>query len=198
MSDKVTITAAELKNRLDGGGGSGATRYQLIDVRTPREYDEGHVPGAVNVPMDQVEARLDDLGPRDPVVLICQSGTRANMTCDLLRPHRDDLLVLEGGTRAWIDAGLPVVRTASARLPLMRQVQIGAGSLVLAGTLLSLLVHPAWIALAIFVGAGLLVAGTTGFCGMAVLLAKAPWNRPAAAAAKPAAAATAGAGCPAP
>ena len=70
-----------------------------------------------------------------------------------------------------------MVRTAATRLPLMRQVQLIAGLLILTGTLLSLFVHPGWIGLAIFVGAGLTVAGSTGFCGMAVILEKMPWNR---------------------
>jgi rhodanese-related sulfurtransferase len=173
MADKTHITATELRDRIYQ-----TARLQLIDVRSPAEYDEGHIPGAMNLPMDQVEARLADIGAHATVVLICQSGHRAGMTCDLLKPHRNDLLILEGGTKAWRDAGMPVVRTASSRLPLMRQVHIGAGSLALLGTLLSLFVHPAWLVLPMFVGAGLLVAGTTGFCGMAFLLAKAPWNRP--------------------
>lgn len=174
VTPKVTVT--ELNTRLNQG-----ERFQLIDVRTPQEYAEGHVPGAMNLPMDQAEARLNDLQRQDPVVLICQSGRRAGMTCELLKSHHDGLVVLEGGTKAWMDAQLPVVKTASTRLPLMRQVQIGAGSLVLIGTLLSLFVAKAWIGLAIFVGSGLLLAGTTGFCGMAILLEKMPWNRPTAA-----------------
>lgn len=153
-------------------------RFQLIDVRSPQEYAEAHVPGAMNLPMEQAEARLGDLSSRDTVVLICQSGRRAGMTCTLVRPHRSNVVVLDGGTDAWIKAGLPVVKTASNRLPLMRQVQIGAGSLILTGTLLSLTVHPGWIGLAMFAGAGLFVAGTTGFCGMAIILEKMPWNRP--------------------
>jgi rhodanese-related sulfurtransferase len=173
-SPKVTVT--ELNTRLSKG-----ERFQLIDVRSPQEYAEGHVPGAMNLPMDQAEARLNDLQRHDPVVLICQSGRRAGMTCELLKAHHDGLVVLEGGTKAWIDASLPVVKTASTRLPLMRQVQIGAGSLTLMGTLLSLFVSRGWIGLALLVGVGLLLAGTTGFCGMAILLEKMPWNRPTAA-----------------
>jgi rhodanese-related sulfurtransferase len=169
------VTVSELNTRLSKG-----ERFQLIDVRSPQEYAEGHVPGAMNLPMDQAEARLSDLQRQDPVVLICQSGRRAGMTCELLKAHHSGLVVLEGGTKAWMDASLPVVKTASTRLPLMRQVQIGAGSLILIGTLLSLFVSKGWIGLAIFVGAGLLLAGTTGFCGMAILLEKMPWNRPSA------------------
>ncbi len=168
----ASVDALELKDRLARG-----ERFQLMDVRSLQEYAEGHIPGAMNVPMEQAEARLEDLNAQDPVVLICQSGRRAGMTCTLLKSHRNDLIVLDGGTKAWIDAGFSVVKTAATRLPLMRQVQIGAGSMILLGTILSLLVHPAWIVLAMFAGAGLLVAGTTGFCGMAVLLEKAPWNR---------------------
>ncbi|MCX6366242.1 MAG: rhodanese-like domain-containing protein, partial [Armatimonadetes bacterium] len=171
-STNPKVTVSELNARLSQG-----ERFQLIDVRSPQEYAEGHVPGAMNLPMDQAEARIDDLQRHDPVVLICQSGRRAGMTCELLKAHHDGLIVLEGGTKAWIDASLPVVKTASTRLPLMRQVQIGAGGMILTGTLLSLFAHPGWIGLAIFAGAGLFVAGTTGFCGMAILLEKMPWNR---------------------
>jgi rhodanese-related sulfurtransferase len=168
----LTLTPTDLSERLSRG-----ERFQLIDVRTPQEYAEGHVPGAMNLPMEQAEARLNDLQRHDPVVLICQSGRRASMACELLKAHHSGLSVLEGGTKAWVEARLPVVRTAATRLPLMRQVQIGAGSLILLGTLLSLFVHPGWIGLTMFVGGGLLVAGTTGFCGMAILLEKMPWNR---------------------
>ena len=169
---RTQLNAADLRQKLERG-----ERYQLIDVRSPQEYAEGHVPGAMNLPMEQAEARLSDMHDHAPVVLICQSGRRAGMTCELLKNHRDDLLILEGGTQAWKDAGLPVVKTAATRLPLMRQVQLIAGLLILTGTLLSLFVHPGWIGLAIFVGAGLTVAGSTGFCGMAVILEKMPWNR---------------------
>ncbi|WP_309711870.1 rhodanese-like domain-containing protein [Armatimonas sp.] len=168
----ATLTPTQLSANLGRG-----EHFQLIDVRSPQEYAEGHVPGAMNLPMDQAEARLEDLQHHDPIVLICQSGRRAGMTCELLKAHHKDLIILEGGTKAWIEAELPVVKTASTRLPLMRQVQIGAGGMILTGTLLSIFLHPGWIGLAIFAGAGLFVAGTTGFCGMAVLLEKMPWNR---------------------
>jgi rhodanese-related sulfurtransferase len=84
---------------------------------------------------------------------------------------------LEGGIPAWQQAGLPVQKLKNAPLPLMRQVQITAGSLVLLGLILSTMVAPAWILLSWFVGAGLVFAGVSGFCGMARLLAVMPWNR---------------------
>lgn len=168
-----TMTSQELHRRLAAG-----ERFQLIDVRTPREYAEGHVPGALNLPMDEAEARIEDMHPHDPVVLVCQSGKRASMTCDLLKPHRGDLIVLEGGTNGWMSSGFGVVRSIRTRLPLMRQVQLIAGLLVVTGATLALTVALAWVGLALFVGLGLTLAGATGFCGMAILLEKMPWNRP--------------------
>ena len=79
-------------------------------------------------------------------------------------------------TDAWLAAGKDVVR-GKAGMDLERQVRIAAGALVLVGTLLSLFVHPALIGLAIFVGAGLVFAGISNFCGMGLLLARMPWNR---------------------
>lgn len=153
-------------------------RLQLIDVRSSGEFAAGHVPGAVNIPMEQVEARLDDLRPGEKVVLVCQSGRRACLTHDLLSEHRGDLVILEDGTNGWVSAGLPVVGTTSTRWSLDRQVRLGAGLLVLTGVGLGFAVSPGWFGLAGFVGAGLTFAGLTNVCGMASVLAKMPWNRP--------------------
>lgn len=151
---------------------------QLIDVRSPSEFAAEHVPQAANIPMDQIEARLDDIDPSVPVVLICQSGRRAEMTRELLRAHHEQLACLIGGTEAWKEAGLPTVRSSTVRWSLERQVRLTAGLLILAGTILSALVAPAWLYLAMFVGAGLTFAGLTNLCGMAALFALMPWNRP--------------------
>lgn len=162
----------ELTNLLAAG-----SRFQLIDVRSVREFDEAHIPGAVNVPLEQVESRLADLDPDQPTVLVCQSGRRASVCRELLQSYHGALIVLEGGTKAWIDEGLPVVRMTANRLPLMRQVQLIAGLLVLTGAGLGRFVQPNWGFLAMFVGAGLTLAGSTGFCGLANLLSLMPWNR---------------------
>lgn len=167
------ISAEALQARLNAG-----ERLQLIDVRSPGEYQTVHIPGAMNLPMEQVEARLEDLHRHDPVVLVCQSGRRACLTEETLRHHRDDLLILEGGTQAWKDAGLPVVGGGGAAWSLERQVRLIAGLLVLTGTILSVALAPSWVYLSMFVGAGLTFAGLTNWCGMGLLLAKAPWNQP--------------------
>jgi len=150
---------------------------QLVDVRSPSEFASGHIPGAVNIPMDQIESRLDDLRPGSPIVLICQMGKRAQMTANLLAPCHREILVLEGGTSAWIQAGLPVVKSIKTRWSLERQVRLAAGLLVVSAAALAVTVSPLWLGLAAFVGLGLTFAGLTDICPMAELLQKFPWNR---------------------
>jgi len=167
------ITVQDLQRLIDS-----EPRLTLVDVRSASEFAAGHLPQAMNIPLEEADVRIDDLGT-GPVALLCQSGNRAGMACELLRSHHPNLLVVEGGTDAWLRAGGPIVATSAVRWSLDRQVRFGAGMMVLAGTLLSLFHHPGWIGLAIFVGAGLTFAGLTNICGMAFLLAKLPWNRPA-------------------
>ena len=148
----------------------------VIDVREPEEYASGHIAGSHNVPLGRLtESPLPD----GPLVLVCQSGTRSGRGLEQLRSAGagQALSDLAGGLPAWQEAGLPLERFAGAPLPLMRQVQITAGSLVLLGLTLATLVAPAWILLSWFAGAGLVFAGFSGFCGLALLLARLPWNR---------------------
>ena len=154
------------------------TKPQLIDVRNPSEFAAAHIPGAINIPMDQIESRLSDLHD-DEVVLVCQSGKRASMTCEMIQQHHPKLRVLDGGTSGWQEAQRPVVSSTQTRWSLDRQVRLGAGLLILIGMALGFLVNPAWFGLAAFVGAGLTFAGLTDVCGMAFVLAKLPWNKPA-------------------
>jgi rhodanese-related sulfurtransferase len=162
------LSAQELADRL------ASQRVQVIDVREPMEYAGGHIAGSLNVPLARIAAA--DL-PQGPMVLVCQSGNRSRQGCMQLLQRGQAVAELSGGIPTWEQAGLPLRRLKNAPLPLMRQVQIAAGSLVLLGLILSTTVAPAWIALTWFVGAGLVFAGVSGFCGMARLLAAMPWNR---------------------
>jgi len=153
----------------------GSRRVTVIDVREPMEYASGHIAGSLNVPLSRLHKA--DL-PQGPLVLVCQSGNRSAKGVALLQQgHPNAVSELQGGLPSWQQAGLPLRRLSNAPLPLMRQVQIAAGSLVLLGLILSATVAPAWILLTWFVGAGLTVAGISGFCGMARLLALMPWNK---------------------
>jgi len=156
-------------------------RVHLIDVRTPAEFREIHASNAVNIPLDQLAAeKIKDLvngNGADPVYLICQSGNRSSKACQkLIDAGFANVVSVEGGTKAWEAEGLPVNRGKKA-ISLERQVRIAAGFLVLTGALLGMFVNPWFSGLSAFVGAGLMFAGITDTCGMAMLLAKMPWNR---------------------
>jgi rhodanese-related sulfurtransferase len=149
----------------------------VVDVREPAEFAGGHIPGAVSLPLTRLAREpLPDIGERR-LVLVCASGRRSAAGCETLEA-RDGRPVwsLAGGTAAWQQDGGQVAREGRGVIPLERQVLAAAGLMVLAGMLLGTLVHPGFYAIAAFVGAGLTVAGLTGFCGMALLLARAPWN----------------------
>jgi rhodanese-related sulfurtransferase len=170
---RQTITVHELSRLIETDNS-----LQLIDVRSPGEYAAGHVPRAMNIPLEQADSRIDDLGD-GPVALLCHSGNRAGLACDMLREHHPNLLVVEGGTQAWIQAGKPITGTARSRWSLERQVRLIAGIMVLVGAILALTTNPAWTYLPLLMGAGLTFAGLTNVCGMAILLGKLPWNKAA-------------------
>ena len=165
----ATITVADLRSR--------SADSQLIDVRSPSEFATGHIPGAINIPMAQIEPRLQDLSTIKPVVLICHMGKRAHMTASVLEPCDRQVSVLEGGTGAWIEAGLPIVQSTRSGWSLERQVRFGAGLIVLTASALALLIKADWLLLAAFIGVGLTFAGLTDICPMAELLQRMPWNK---------------------
>ena len=171
-----SVTARELQRRMTAGQAA-----CLIDVRTPGEYAAAHVPGARLIPLDELDAAAfhrERNGDGSPVYLLCQSGERARRAIEKLeRAGVHGCVLVEGGTQAWIDAGLPVDRGQSRVLPLMRQVQIIVGFLAAGGALLALAVNKLFAILPLVVGSGLLFAGLTGYCGLALLLAKMPWNK---------------------
>jgi len=157
---------------------SGAAQgAQWVDVRSASEFAAGHIPGAMNVPLDQLDARLDDIVKDRQVLVLCQSGQRAAIAANLLANCGRKVFILEGGTSAWRSAGYSMVQSVKTRWSLERQVRLIAGMLVMIGVSLGLLVHPGFFGLAAFVGAGLTFAGLTDFCPMAMLLAKLPWNQ---------------------
>lgn len=172
-----TITVHELNQRLGQ-----EPSLALVDVRTPVEFAEVHVPQAKPLPLDQLNPQAlaeDGTANKDkPVYLLCRSGQRATKAAQAFATAGyHEPVVVEGGTLAWIDAGLPVTRGVVKVISLERQVRIVAGSLVFLGSALTWLVHPGFLVLPAFVGAGLVFAGVTDFCGMGLLLAKAPWNQ---------------------
>ncbi len=169
----IPLPPREAAARLQSG------RAVLVDVREPDEFAREHLPGAVSAPLSAFEQARLAIEPDREVIFMCRSGARTSAHCDRLAARvTGPAFVLEGGLNAWKAAELPAEVNRKAPLELMRQVQIAAGGLVLLGAVLAWLVHPGFIGLSAFVGAGLLFAGVSGFCGMARLLAAMPWNRP--------------------
>ncbi len=152
-------------------------QVDLIDVRTAVEFAEVHALGARNMPLDRLDPASFAGDGQRPVYLICKSGSRARQACQkLMDAGVRNAMCVEGGIDAWLAAGLPVERQEGV-LSLERQVRIVAGLLVLIGVILGAWLSSWFYLLSAFVGAGLVFAGVTNFCGMALLLAKLPWNR---------------------
>lgn len=172
MTLLVPLKPADVAERLK------ARSAVLIDIREPDEFARDHVSGAVHAPLssfDQVPVKLPD--GRD-VIYTCRSGNRTGINCERLAARvPGQAFVLEGGLDAWKAQGLATQTDRSKPIELMRQVQMTAGGLILMGAALGVFVNPAFWGLSAFVGAGLFVAGATGFCGMARILAVMPWNR---------------------
>jgi len=149
----------------------------FIDVRTPAEYGSAHAEGAVNHPMESLDVNNLPFSKSDEVHVICQSGGRSMKVSQKLEAAGfSNIINIEGGTSAWQDANLPVVKGKKA-MSLERQVRIAAGSLVVIGAAVGHFVHPGGFALSAFIGAGLVFAGVTDTCGMGMMIAKMPWNR---------------------
>jgi rhodanese-related sulfurtransferase len=164
------ISPQQLKNKLDG---------VLIDVREYPEFAAGAIPGASLVPLSSLKQKAANWDRKDSYVLVCKSGKRSDQgSATLATMGFRNISVLEGGTDAWISAGLPVQSAAHKPWSLERQVRPIAGAMILLSTAVGLLMSRWFFAFTLFVGAGLLFAGVTDICLMATLLGKMPWNRP--------------------
>ena len=155
----------------------------LVDVRTAAEYRAGHIPGAELIPGDLSPAIIEDRlgrpapGRDETLYITCHAGQRAARAAETLRQSGlSNIALVEGGTQGWEQAGLPLQRCGSA-ISLERQVQIAIGSLLILKVVLGYGVHELFFAAAAFIGAGLIFAGVSRWCGMSELMARLPWNR---------------------
>lgn len=172
-----TITVQELNQLVQRGMHKNCL---VIDVRTPAEYQICRIATVVNRPLDQLENYVTEFQNYQTIYVHCQSGNRSQKACEKLHELGvNHAINVVGGISAWEQARLPIVK-AKAALPIMQQVMIAAGTLVLIGVMLAVFLHVSWISLSAAVGAGLLYAGASGQCFMAMLLAKMPWNAPTA------------------
>lgn len=176
MSTPTTLDPRQAHSRLH--------ELTVIDVRTPGEYASGHIPGALNIPLDRLDHALPDIrsaADRGEVLVVCASGARSGSACRMLAENGLRTATLSGGTGAWTAAGHDLDRpqeSATTAWGMERQVRLTAGSAVLLGLALGEFVHPAFRLLSAGVAGGLVFSAVTDTCGMAAVLAKLPHNRP--------------------
>jgi rhodanese-related sulfurtransferase len=167
-----TITVEELKKRLDKDD------ILLIDVREPAEHRSERIQGACLIPLGEVSPEKLPSKSK-PIVIHCRSGKRSAEACAKLLEADPELDVysVEGGITAWQQAGFNIKKSGSNILPLDQQTQIAVGFIAFSGTILGTFANSTFYILPGFIGLGLMFAGLSGWCGMAKLLAKMPWNR---------------------
>ena len=176
-----TISATDFKKVIQ----TGAKKPPIIDVRTAAEVESQFLAGSAHFPLQElncakVKTYLREQGhdPEQPIYMLCASGQRATRAAEQLKEDLDcPLVIIEGGIGALSAAGISVQQGSGNTISLERQVRIAAGSLVVVGVILGSLLNPWFYAIAAFVGAGLVFAGVTDSCAMAMLLARMPWNR---------------------
>jgi rhodanese-related sulfurtransferase len=168
-----TVSPLEARKLLDQGA-------VLVDIRDHAEYLREHIPNALSLPLTDITAgKTVESTERQPVIFHCQAGMRTIQNANALMSAASPApaFLVAGGINAWKNAHLPTIEDKKQPLPIMRQVQIVAGTLIIAGVVLGYTTDSRLFLLSGFVGAGLLFAGVSGLCGMASLLLKMPWNR---------------------
>ena len=152
----------------------------LVDVREATEYATERIPGAKLHPLSQFDPQQVRPAAGQKLVLYCQSGNRSTKAAkQCVEAGFNSVIHLRGGIPSWKSAGYAIEKNQNAPISLFRQVQIVAGSLVVLGTVLGVVISPRFLLLSVFVGAGLVFAGITNTCAMGMLLAKLPYNQQA-------------------
>lgn len=170
-----TVDAHTLKRWMETG------EAVVVDVREPAEHAAEKIDGAKLLPLGTVNKNALPQVNGKKLVIHCRSGKRSASACEKLLAEDPSLEVynLEGGISAWGTAGHHIVSSGKFFLPLDRQVQLTIGLILITGSVLGYLFSPAWFLLTGLIGTGLTIAGLTGFCGLAMVMAKMPWNQSA-------------------
>ncbi len=178
MSDKKAndvslLTVKELYEKIKDG-----KDVQVFDVREASEYEGKRIKGAISAPLSRFKESSKIFDRNRHSYIVCQAGKRAEQFArKLLEEGYGNISVVEGGLKAWIDAGYPIEKGESKVWSLERQVRFTAGLLVLLGVVLSFVFYPMFLILPGIVGTGLIFAAVTDTCGMAMVLARMPWNQ---------------------
>ncbi len=151
----------------------------FINVCTPAEYNEKHIPGVRSVPLDEIPSHLAEFNGKKTIYVHCRSGKRGRSAIEKLESLgiTAELVNVEGGLLAWDEAGFGTQALSKRRIPLMQQVLLTAGLIIVLSHIGAYMFHPALIYVSLFIGLGLTFSGATGWCGMAYVLGKMPWNK---------------------
>ena len=165
-------TVFGLREQLENGD------IHLVDVREQVEFAGSRVAEARSLPLSELEKRHTELDHSKPIYVMCRTGRRSAEAQKLLaRLGFQNVINVSGGIEEWRKNRLPIERDEKAPWSIERQVRFAAGALVLSGVLLSIFVHPYFIAVPGLIGLGLVITAAIDWCGMGLLIAKMPWNR---------------------
>ena len=170
---KQDIQPTDLQKRLASG-----EALRIVDVRSPLEFAGGHLPGALNIPLGDIDKSIPGVDASDRVVVVCHSGMRSLTACQKVMDSHNELFNLVGGTSAWKAAGFEVEIGPKAPRSLDRQTHLVAGLLLVTSFVLYRNVSSGWIYLALLPTFGLLLDALTGICPMTLILKQMPWNAP--------------------
>lgn len=156
----------------------------LIDVREADEFKSEHIAYAMSVPLSSLEGGFKtlDIPPSTTILFQCLKGTRGQMACERIQglgTCQNQIINIEGGLDSWKEHGFPVIGAASnsPQISIFRQVQIIAGFLIVLLVLIGFTGITITFILAGIIGGALFFAGLTGWCGLAMILTKMPWNK---------------------
>ncbi|HEY0867610.1 MAG TPA: rhodanese-like domain-containing protein [Fimbriimonas sp.] len=168
---KTDLSPKDLAAKLGAG-----EKMQIIDVRSPEEFQTGHLPGARNVPLETIADQIPGVRKDEAFVLVCHGGARSDDACRRIASSYDSVYILSGGMSAWERQMRSEARTEKPGMGVDRQTHLVAGIMVLSGLVLSSQLGPGWIVLTILPGFGMLLHALTGLCPMTLFLGRLPWN----------------------
>lgn len=173
-----TVTTIQIANFANIYAQGLSEEVLLLDVRTPAEFNEEHLNGAINIPLHELSETLDRLRGHNLIYIYCRTGSRSHTASQYLAEAGiNGVINLGGGLVAWKELNHDTHLNTQVGISIDRQVKLIAGTGVVISILLASLIHPALIGLALFIGSGLTFAGASGICALAILLARMPWNR---------------------
>ena len=170
-----SIPPRELNNIISNGVPQNCI---VLDVRTPAEFAEGHIDGAINIELSALTGNEKILQNKDKIFTVCKGGVRAGKACQKVADVLSQkMYVVEGGMDGWSSCNLPIKVSKSFKFSIMQQMQIIVGFCVVVGSILALTICRMFAVIPLFFGLGLLFAGLSGACLLVKLLGKLPWNK---------------------